>query len=315
MRKMFRTGVILTLAAMLMLAGLLGGCGKKEAQAPKDSGQQKQEQEMPGGFFQIKGSDSEVNLVQALVEAFAEVNDKAEFSVTGGGSGTGISALINKQTDIANSSRPMKDTEIKDAKAQGVEPVPIVFAMDGLAVIVHEKNPVSQLTVEQVGKIFAGNITNWKEVGGADKPISLYGRQSNSGTYVFFMDRVVKGDYSPSMQNMNGNSQIAEGVRADETGIGYVALGYVQGAAGIKALMLAETEAGPFVSPTETAKVKNGEYVLTRPLYQYLNGVPAGALRMFIDFELSAEGQALVEKEGFLPVISDFMQENQKYLK
>lgn len=313
MKKMVRLGVIFVLAAALLLAGMLSGCGKKEAQEPKDNGNQ--QKEMPGGDFEIKGSDSEVNLVQALVEAFAEINDKAAFSVTGGGSGTGIAALINKQTDIANSSRPMKESEVADAKAQGVEPVPIVFAMDGLAVIVHEKNPVTQLTVEQVGKIFSGEITNWKEVGGADKPISLYGRQSNSGTYVYFMDRVVKGDYSQAMQNMNGNSQIAEGVRADETGIGYVALGYVQGAAGIKALLLAETEAGPFVSPTETDKVKNGEYALTRPLYQYLNGVPAGALRMYIEFELSAEGQALVEKEGFLPVTPALMRENRKYLQ
>lgn len=312
MKKHFRVGVAAVLILSMMVAGVLSGCGKRETTQPPANNNAGQED--LGGFFEIKGSDSEVNVVQALVEAYADVNDQAEFSVTGGGSGTGIAALINGQTDIANSSRPMKESEITDAKAQGVEPVPIVFSMDGLAVIVHEANPVENLTVEAIGKIFAGEITNWKEVGGEDRPISLYGRQSNSGTFVFFMERVVKGDYSPTMQNMNGNSQIAEAVRADVTGIGYVAMGYVQGAAGIKALALAETEAGPFVSPAELERVKAGEYVLTRPLYQYFNGVPAGALRHFVEFVLSKEGQAIVEREGFLPVTEAFMQENRKYL-
>lgn len=317
MPKKVIPGVML---ALLLVASLvIPGCGRQAAPAPQQppAGNSEQEKETEGGFFEIKGSDSEVNLVQALVEAFAEVNSVAEFSVTGGGSGTGIAALINGQTDIANSSRPMKDSEIEQARANGVDPVPVVFSMDGLAVIVHEANPVDRLTVEQVGEIFVGKITNWKEVGGEDKPISLYGRQSNSGTYVYFMERVVKGDYSPAMQNMNGNSQIVEGVRSDLTGIGYVAIGYAQSAAGtgIKALSLAETEADPFVSPLETDKVKNGEYPLTRPLYQYLNGVPTGALRQFIEFELSPAGQAIVEREGFLPVTPEFMSENERYLK
>ncbi|MBS4032461.1 MAG: PstS family phosphate ABC transporter substrate-binding protein [Clostridiales bacterium] len=318
MMRLHRTGVIAILVVSLLLMGLLAGCGSSSTPAPTppaENGEQEEPVEDLSGFFEIKGSDSEVNLVQAMVEAFANVNDVAEFSVTGGGSGTGIAALINKQTDIANSSRPMKDGEIAQARANGVEPVPVVFSMDGLAVIVHEDNPVTELSVEQIGKIFAGEITNWSEVGGENKPISMYGRQSNSGTYVFFMERVVRGDYSQAMQNMNGNSQIVEGVRADTTGIGYVAIGYLQGASGISALSVAETEAGPFVTPLDTAKVKGGEYVLTRPLYQYFNGVPTGALRQFVDFELSAEGQALVEAEGFLPVTSGFMQENNKYIK
>jgi phosphate transport system substrate-binding protein len=316
MKNYFRMGAVALLTIVLMV-GLLVGCGGNEETQPpaNNGGDGQQEGEMPGGFFEIKGSDSEVNLVQALVEAFYDVNDKAEFSVSGGGSGVGIAALIEDDTNIANSSRPMKDSEVSDAKANGVEAVPIVFSMDGLAVILHESNPVEKLTVEQIGKIFAGEITNWKEVGGEDKPISLYGRQSNSGTYVFFMERVVKADYSPTMQNMNGNSQIVEAVRADETGIGYVALGYVQSASGIKAISVAESEAGPFITPTDLEKVKAGEYILTRPLYQYLNGKPTGALKQFIEFELSAEGQRIIEEQGFLPVTLEFMQENEKYLK
>ncbi len=313
MIKLHRTGVIAILFLSLLITGLLAGCGSSgnSSVQPENGGHD----EDLSGFFEIKGSDSEVNLVQAMVEEFAHINDAAEFSVAGGGSGTGIAALINKQTDIANSSRPMKEEEIAQAKANGGEPVPVVFSMDGLAVIVHENNPVTQLTVEQIGKIFSGEITNWSEVGGEDKVISLYGRQSNSGTYVFFMERVVRGDYSQAMQNMNGNSQIVEGVRADTTGIGYVAIGYVQGSTGIAALSVADSEAGPFITPLDTAKVKGGEYVLTRPLYQYFNGVPAGALRQFVDFELSAEGQAIVEEQGFLPVTPAFIAENNKYLK
>ncbi|MDW7650763.1 MAG: PstS family phosphate ABC transporter substrate-binding protein [Bacillota bacterium] len=310
MKKMVRTGVILILA-LLLTAGLLSGCGGN-GQADNNG---EQDSTDLGGFYEIKGSDSEVNLVQALVEAYADVNNEAEFSVTGGGSGTGIAALINKQTDIANSSRPMKDSEIDEARANGVDPVPVIFSMDGLAVIVHENNPLENLTVEQIGKIFAGEITNWSEVGGEDREISLYGRQSNSGTYVYFMDRVVRGDYSPAMQNMNGNSQIVEGVRADETGIGYVALGYIQGTTGIRALRVAETEAGPFISPAEYERVKGGEYVLTRPLYQYFNGVPTGALRDYVEFELSEAGQRIIEEEGFLPVTQALMQENNKLFK
>ncbi|MDW7683909.1 MAG: PstS family phosphate ABC transporter substrate-binding protein [Bacillota bacterium] len=310
MKKMVRTGVILILA-LLLTAGLLSGCGGN-GQADNNG---EQDSTDLGGFYEIKGSDSEVNLVQALVEAYADVNNVAEFSVTGGGSGTGIAALINKQTDIANSSRPMKDSEIDEARANGVDPVPVIFSMDGLAVIVHENNPLENLTVEQIGKIFAGEITNWSEVGGEDREISLYGRQSNSGTYVYFMDRVVRGDYSPAMQNMNGNSQIVEGVRADETGIGYVALGYIQGTTGIRALRVAETEAGPFISPAEYERVKGGEYVLTRPLYQYFNGVPTGALRDYVEFELSEAGQRIIEEEGFLPVTQALMQENNKLFK
>lgn len=313
MSKFSRTGVLAVLVAFILMMGLLTGCGGGQTQPPATNGGDTAD-EVPGGFYEIKGSDSEVNLVQALVEAFYEINGNAEFSVTGGGSGVGISALIDNETDIANSSRPMKDAELENARNNGVEPVPIVFAMDGLAVIIHADNPVETMTVEQVGKIFAGEITNWSEVGGEDKPISLYGRQSNSGTYVFFMDRVIKGDYSTAMQNMNGNSQIVEGVRADTTGIGYVALGYIQGTGGIKAVALADTDAGPFVTPLDYDKVKAGEYVLTRPLYQYLNGKPDGALKQFIEFELSARGQQIMEEEGFLPVTPAFMQENQKFL-
>ncbi|MHB1254918.1 MAG: PstS family phosphate ABC transporter substrate-binding protein [Dethiobacteraceae bacterium] len=317
MKKFSQIKVAVVLVLAFLVVGLLSGCGRgNQVQPPIGNGNVTPDpaEQMPSGSYQISGSDSEVNVVQSLVEAFYEINPNVEFSVTGGGSGVGISALIAGETDVANSSRPMSTSEIESARANGVEPTPIVFAMDGLAVIIHADNQVENLTVEQVGKIFAGEITNWSEVGGANTPISLYGRQSNSGTYVFFRERVVKGDYSPAKKNMNGNSQIVEGVRADVSGIGYVAMGFIQGTTGIKAVALAETDAGPFVTPTDFEKVKAGEYVLTRPLYQYYSGQPTGALLQFLEFVLSAEGQLIVEEAGFLPATVEFMQENRSYL-
>ena len=179
------------------------------------------------GMIQVKGSDSEVNLVQRLAEVFMQKNPGVNISVTGGGSGTGIAALINKQTDIANSSRELSAKEEEAAKKAGVSPFRVAFATDGISVILHPENPVSKLTVDQLGKIFKGEIGNWKEVGGPDMKISLYGRQSNSGTYVFFREFVLKGDYSQHMKSMNGNAQIVEGVQRDKAGVGYAAVGYV----------------------------------------------------------------------------------------
>jgi phosphate transport system substrate-binding protein len=318
MKRFVRLRVVGLLVVALMMAGLLAGCGGNgDVQPPVDNnndGNGDLVDEIPGGFFEITGSDSEVNLVQALVEAFADINNVAEFSVTGGGSGTGISDLINQTNDMAMSSRPMSDAEIQQAKDGGVEAVPICFAFDGVAVIVNENNPVQELTLEQIGKIYAGEITNWSEVGGNNAPISLYGRQSTSGTYVFFRDLVVKGDYSPTMQNMPGTSQIVEGVRADETGIGYSAIGYVKGATGIRALDVAVEEGAPYISPLDDEKVFAGEYALTRPLFQYVNGKPTGALKQFFEFQLSPAGQDIMVSEGFLPVTPEWVQKNAQYM-
>ncbi|MCX7767123.1 MAG: PstS family phosphate ABC transporter substrate-binding protein, partial [Candidatus Sumerlaeia bacterium] len=178
-------------------------------------------------FIQIKGSDTEVNLVQTLAETYMKSNPGISLAVTGGGSGTGIAALINKKTDIANSSRPIKADELELAKQQGVEPVSLIFATDALAVIVHSSNPLTTVTLEQLGQIYRGEIKNWRTLGGPDLPITLYGRQSNSGTFVFFREFVVKADYSSEMRQMNGNSQIVESLRNDKSGIGYVGIGYI----------------------------------------------------------------------------------------
>ena len=268
-------------------------------------------------LIQIKGSDSEVNLVQRLAEVFMKKHPDANIAVTGGGSGTGIAALINKTTDIANSSREIQPKEEEAAKSAGVQPFRIVMATDGISVVTHPANPISKLTLEQLGKIFKGEITNWKEVGGKDAKISLYGRQSNSGTYVFFREFVVKADYSPHMKAMNGNAQIIEALKKDQEGIGYVAVGYVVNEKGkvmpgVKIVNISKDGQSEAFSPAKIENVMSKKYPITRPLNHYTNGKPSGKLLDFIKFELSKEGQEIIRKEGFFPVQEDWMEFNRK---
>jgi len=269
------------------------------------------------GMIQIKGSDSEVNLVQRLAEVFMQKNPGVNISVTGGGSGTGIAALINKQTDIANSSRELNSKEEETAKKAGVNPFRVVFATDAISLILHPENPVAKLTIEQLGKIFKGEIANWKEVGGPDLKISLYGRQSNSGTYVFFREFVLKGDYSQRMKSMNGNAQIVEGVQRDKAGIGYVAVGYVVGQTseiktGIKILNVARDDKAEAFSPAKMEIVMSGKYSISRPLNQYLNKKPTGMLLEFMKFQIGPVGQEIVKKQGFFPVQASWMEFNRQ---
>jgi phosphate transport system substrate-binding protein len=268
-------------------------------------------------MIQVKGSDSEVNLVQRLAEVFMQKSPEVNIAVTGGGSGTGIAALINKQTDIANSSRELNAKEEEAAKKAGVNPFRVVFATDAVSVILHPENPVAKLTIDQLGKIFKGEIGNWKEVGGPELKISLYGRQSNSGTYVFFREFVLKGDYSQRMKSMNGNAQIVEGVQRDKAGIGYVAVGYVVGQTGavkpgLKILNVPQDDSAEALSPAKMENVMSGKYPISRPLNQYLNGKPTGKLLEFMKFQIGPVGQEIVKKQGFFPVQAKWMEFNRK---
>ena len=272
-------------------------------------------------MMQIKGSDTLVNLAQILAEEYMAKNPRNPIAVLGGGSGTGIAALINGTCDIANHSRPMKEKEIKMAEDNGVTPHTFVIAVDGLSVIVNKNNPVSQLAMDQIGAMFRGEIKNWKELGGPDKAVSLYGRQSNSGTFVFFQEHVLgKQNYSPHMKRMNGNAQIVEGVTADKFGIGYVGVGYVVDAQGnvkkgIKILKVSKDAYSAAYSPLNKASVDSGDYPIARGLFQSTAGVPKGDVLDFIQFELSSEGQKIVEEEGFFPIGSRHQEENRKKLK
>ncbi|MCX5679314.1 MAG: PstS family phosphate ABC transporter substrate-binding protein [Candidatus Omnitrophica bacterium] len=261
-------------------------------------------------MIQIKGSDTLINVVQKLAEIYMAQKPGANISVTGGGSGTGVAALVNNKCDIANSSRSIKSSEVEQANNKGIDPKRVVVAIDGLSIIVNAANPIDKLTVDQIGKIYRGEVKNWNELGGADSPVSLYGRQSNSGTYDFMKEVVMKGEYSSSLKSMNGNAQIVEAIKQDASGIGYVGVGYVKDATGIKVLNVAVTPGMGYFSPLNEMDVKNGHYPITRPLNQYMNGVPKGMARDFIIFELSKEGQDIVEKEGFFAVPAEYQRYN-----
>lgn len=270
------------------------------------------------GAIQIKGSDTELNAVQALAEAFMNKNDSVSISVTGGGSGAGFAALINRKADMAIASRAITPSEVAQCRAKGIDVNFIVFGIDGLSIIVNKANKVKSLTMDQVARIYKGDIKNWKDVGGADMPISLYGRQSSSGTFVYFRQNVLHGEYSTKMNRMSGNAQIVEGVKADRSGIGYVGVGYTQQDGkvidGIAVLSIAPKEGMDAVSPLVEADVLSGKYPIARPLYHYFSGKPSGDLRAFIDFELSDAGQAILKDQGFYKITSEYEKINKANL-
>jgi phosphate transport system substrate-binding protein len=273
-------------------------------------------------MLQVKGSDTMINLVQILTEEFMTKNPKMPIAVLGGGSGTGITALINGTCDIANSSRDWKAKELDLAFEKGVKVTLFAVAVDGLSIIVNEKNPLAQLTMEQVGAIYRGEVKNWKGVGGAEMKISLYGRQSNSGTYSFLLEHVLKNQpYSTDMKEMNGNAQIIEGVLADEAAVGYVGAGYVIDKAtgkplkGLKILNISKAVGATAFSPMDKAAVDSGAYPISRPLWMASNGTPKAVAAALLQFAIGSEGQKIVEREGFYAVGGKLQEQNLKNLK
>ena len=269
-------------------------------------------------FIQIKGSDTLINLVQRLAEVYMEKNPNTAIAVTGGGSGVGIATLIANRIQIADASREMRDKEMDAAKKNGVVPYKIVIGIDGLSVTVNGSNAIKSLTVDQIGAIFRGEITNWKDVGGPDRTISLYGRQANSGTYDFFQEYVLGNrNYFPKMKQMNGNAQIVESIINDKAGIGYVGIGYVVDDSGnvrkgLRVLDVAMDAGSKPVTPLNAENVKSGKYPISRPLVQYTNGKPKGTVKEFIAFELNPEGQKIVEEMSFYPVSGAYLEQNKK---
>lgn len=254
----------------------------------------------------LVGSDTELSAAQRLAEAYRAHHPDVVVSVAGGGSGAGIAALLDGRCDVANSSRRIRDEERRLAQDRGLELSSIVLGIDALAVIVHEDNPVHSLTLDQLGRVFRGEWTTWGQMGGTKGNVTLYGRQSNSGTYSFFRKVVLEDDYALSMRNLNGNAQILEAVRNDRGGIGYVGVGYVSNQEGrvldgIRVLSI-ETEAGRVVHPTDAESVESGAYPISRPLLQYHRVPLAPQVADFLRFELSTEGQSIVAHEGFYRV-------------
>ncbi|MDP2884876.1 MAG: phosphate ABC transporter substrate-binding protein [Ignavibacteria bacterium] len=254
----------------------------------------------PAEVITVKGSDTMVILAQRWAEIYMAKHPGVTVQVTGGGSGVGISALINGTTDICNASRPMKQSEVDKLKARfNVLGVEIKAAKDGLAIYVNESNPVQELSIDQLKGIYTGAITNWKDLGGPDAKIILYGRENSSGTYVYFKDNVLKGDdFSPMTQTMPGTAAVVNAVSKDKFGIGYGGAAYAKG---IKDVKVKKDAASPGYLPTEE-NVKSGKYPISRYLYLYTRNRPTGALKEYIDWILSSEGQQMVTKVGYFPV-------------
>jgi len=248
----------------------------------------------------VKGSDTMVILAQRWAEKYMEKHPGVTIQVTGGGSGVGIAALINGSTDIANASRPMKPSEREKLKQRfnslGVE---IKTAKDGLSVYVNDKNSVKELSIQQIKDIYTGKITNWKAVGGKDAKIIVYGRENSSGTYVYFKDNVLGGlDFTATMQSMPGTSAVVNAVVKDANSIGFGGAAYAKGIIMVAVKKDANSKA---YEPNEE-NIKSNNYPITRFLYLYLKTRPTGEMKDYIDWILSAEGQALVSKVGYFPV-------------
>jgi phosphate transport system substrate-binding protein len=256
-----------------------------------------------GRAISIKGSDTMVILGQRWAEVYMSKHPGTTLQVTGGGSGVGIAALINGGTDIAESSRPMKDQEKVDVLSKRGKPVEeIPVALDGVAIYVNEENPVQELTLEQIKKIYTGAVKNWKDVGGREDRIILYGRENSSGTYAFVKEHVLQNaDYYPTTQTLPGTAAVVNAVARDRRGIGYGGIAYGKG---IKPLRVKKDATSPALEPN-MENVVSLKYPISRYLYWYLAGKPTGQIKDLVDWAMSQEGQAVVENVGYYPLPAD----------
>lgn len=247
-----------------------------------------------------------VNLALAWAEHYQSVNPSVSISVTGGGSGTGIAALINGTVDIANASRSIKPEEIDSAEETGSSPVEFVVAKDAIAVIVNHQNPINELSLDQVSDIYSGRYSNWKELGGEDRPIVRLSRETNSGTHVFFLENVLRTDnrpddtlFSTDTLLLPSSEGITTEVRQNPNAIGYDGLGYVTDE--VKVIAIAEQESGPFVLPSAET-VNSKDYPIARDLYMYTAGEPTGLILNYLEWISEPEAQQIVRELGFVPV-------------
>ena len=262
----------------------------------------------------VKGSDTMVNLSQKWAEVYMQLNPNVSIQVTGGGSGTGVAALLNGTTHIANSSRELKDIEYEKAKSLGITPKVYNVALDGLALIVHTDNKINELTLEQIKDIFTGKVTNWKQVGGDDIPITLYGRENSSGTYEFFKEHVLgkdengkQRDYATSTQVLQGTAALGEAVARDTKGVAYGGVGYFAQRTDIKIIAVKKDKGSQAIFPAHNGKVNynaiwNGDYSISRYLYCFTQDKPSKDVNDFFNFILSEEGQKLVLQMEYIPL-------------
>lgn len=257
-------------------------------------------------YIENKGSDTIVNLALAWAEQYQKLHPEVNISVTGGGTGTGIAALINKTVDIANASRQIKPEEIIAANDNGVEPVEFVISRDAIAVVVNLENPVNELTIQQISDIYSGKINNWSEVGGEDRPIVRLSRETNSGTHVYFLENVLrlgkkdnKTFFSADTLLLPSSQGITTETSQNPNSIGYDGLGYVT--PDLKVIAVAKEPGGPYVIPSAET-VNQGIYPIARDLYMYTSGQPNGEIKAYLDWIRSTEGQKIVDDLGFVPI-------------
>ena len=306
--KSFRiegTAIRKTLVLLLVVLATLAACSGQD-QTSAGSAETRR-------AIQNKGSDTLVNLALAWAEQYRVVKPDVSIAVTGGGSGTGIAALINGTVDIANASRKMKEKEIAAAQENGIDPIEFVVAVDALAVIVHPDNPVNELTIGQLADIFTGRVTNWSEVGGHDGPIIILSRETNSGTHVYFLEEVVRnGDkenkdiFAPQTLLMPSSVGITSELRRNPNAIGYDGLGYVTEHE--KVIAVAKDSDAPYVVPSVESGA-DGSYPIARGLYMYTAGVPNDIVAEYLDWIRGPPGQVIVAELGFVPLSSTREQE------
>jgi len=283
--------------AFLLIGVTLAGCGTQSKQ-PATNG--------AATTIQNKGSDTIVNLALAWAERYQTLEPNVRIAVTGGGSGTGIAALINGTVDLANASRQIKTEELEAAQVNGIDPIEFVIARDAIAIVIHPANPVDELTLQQISDIYSGKITNWQEVGGEDRPIVLLSRETNSGTHVYFLEEVIRlGEkdnktlFSPDTLLLPSSEGIGVEVRQNPNAIGYDGLGYVT--PDMKTVAVSLRPGQPYYSPT-VETVNAGEYPIARDLYIYTAGEPQGQIKAYLNWILSPAAQEIVLELGFVPV-------------
>jgi len=267
----------------------------------------------------IRGSDTMVNLTRLWAESYIKLNPGVSVQINGGGSGIGIASLLNGTGSIATISRELKESEIQNAKKLNINPKKYVVALDAIAIVVNNQNPLDKLTFNQLRDVFSGKIKNWKYFGGIDKEINLYGRENSSGTYEFMKEYVLKDklnnisyDFAPSTQVLQGTATLSESIANDKYGIGYGSLGYFAKKKDIKILLIQADSSVSSVNLIENNIINypaiwSGKYPLSRSLFFYTNGKPNKAILEFIKFVSSNLGQELVKKMEYvpLPVLTD----------
>jgi phosphate transport system substrate-binding protein len=278
----------------------LVACTRTESSSPSPSTGDAGAAATESSTLSLKGSDTMVILGQRWAETYMKANPGMTIQVTGGGSGTGIAALINGTTDICESSRPMKDKEREEVQAKrGAPAIETKVALDALAVYVNEKNPIQEISIPALHKIYVGETKSWKEVGGPTHAIILYGRENNSGTYGYFKEHVLENkDFASSVQTLAGTSAVVSAIKGDPFGIGYGGIAYLEG---IRALKVKKDDSAPAIAATlETAQ--DGSYPIARFLLFYTAGEPKGLAKRFVEWVKSPDGQKVIEQVGYYPL-------------